>query len=182
MNIKRLFDFWLALFALILIGWLIVIFMIVQAIDTRSSGIFAQQRVGRYGKLFRIYKLRTIRESGKISPCGKFLRKSKMDELPQLINILIGDMSFVGPRPDIVGYYDRLTGENAKILELRPGLTSEASIKYRNEEKILGVQSKPLEYNDQVIFPDKVALNLAYFYNNSLLGDIKIIIKTLINR
>ena len=108
-----------------------------------------------------------------------FLRKTKIDELPQLWNILIGDMSFVGPRPDITGYYDLLEGENRKILQLKPGLTSEASIKYANEEAIIAAQPDPLHYNDTVIFPDKVKMNLAYYYSNSVVGDIKIIWKTI---
>ena len=110
---------------------------------------------------------------------GKFVRKYKLDELPQLWNILIGDMSFVGPRPDIPGYYDALEGENRKILELKPGLTSEASIKYRNEEMLLQSVSNPKKYNDETIFPDKVKMNLNYYYNHNLLIDLKIILKTI---
>ena len=111
---------------------------------------------------------------------GRFLRKSKLDELPQLFNILKGDMSFVGPRPDLPGYYDLLEGENRKILELKPGLTSEASIKYRNEETILQNVSNPKQYNDEVLFPDKIKMNLDYYYKQNLLIDLKIILKTVI--
>ena len=114
-----------------------------------------------------------------ISMFGKFLRKSKLDELPQLFNIIKGDMSVVGPRPDIPGYYDLLEGENRKILELKPGLTSEASIKYRNEEMLLQSVSNSKKYNDEVIFPDKVKMNLNYYYNHNLLIDLKIILKTI---
>ena len=110
---------------------------------------------------------------------GKFLRKSKLDELPQLLNIIKGDMSVVGPRPDIPGYYDALEGENRKILELKPGLTSEASIKYRNEEMLLKSVSNSKKYNDETIFPDKVKMNLNYYYNHNLLIDLKIILKTI---
>ena len=106
------------------------------------------------------------------------MRHSKLDELPQLWNIIIGNMSFVGPRPDIAGYYDLLQGENRKILELKPGLTSLASIKYAHEEYILAQQENPLGYNDTVIFPDKVKMNLEYYYSNSIYGDLKIIWKT----
>jgi lipopolysaccharide/colanic/teichoic acid biosynthesis glycosyltransferase len=98
--------------------------------------------------------------------------------LPQLWNVLKGDMSFVGPRPDVAGYYDVLQGEAKKILELKPGITSEASLKYKNEEMLLVQQDNPLHYNDTVIFPDKVRLNLAYYYNRSFLGDITIILVT----
>ena len=113
-----------------------------------------------------------------ISSFGKFIRKFKLDELPQLINVLFGQMSFVGPRPDIPGYYDTLKGEDRKILELKPGLTSEASIKYYNEESILMNKINPLEYNDSVIFPDKVKMNLEYYYKQSFSEDLKIIFKT----
>jgi len=114
-----------------------------------------------------------------ISVFGKFLRKSKIDELPQLFNVLVGDMSFVGPRPDIPGYYDILTGEARKILELKPGLTSEASLKYYDEDSLLAQQEDPLLYNDTILFPDKVYMNLHYYYNRSFLGDLKIILKTI---
>ena len=114
-----------------------------------------------------------------ISNWGSFLRKTKLDELPQLFNILKGDMSFVGPRPDISGYYDLLQGEERKILKLKPGLTSEASIKYKNEDQILAKQKEPLHYNDAVIFPDKVKMNLEYYRNRSFWGDLAIIFKTL---
>lgn len=98
-----------------------------------------------------------------------------MDELPQLFNILVGDMSFVGPRPDVEGYYDRLQGENRKVLELKPGLCSWSSLKYIDEEALLQKQENPLEYNDEVIFPDKVKMNLGYYYNQSFWEDIKIL-------
>lgn len=118
--------------------------------------------------------------NNKISPIGSFLRKYKIDELPQLLNILKGEMSFVGPRPDIEGYYDKLTGEERKILELKPGLTSEASIIFRNEEELLAKQNNPLKYNDEVLFPEKIRLNLDYYYNRSISLDLKIILRTLL--
>lgn len=177
---KRLFDILFSLIALILIGWAIVLFWIVAVIDTKSSGIFIQNRIGQYGLFFKIYKLRTIDpDTKKISGIGKFFRKSKIDEWPQLINVLFGTMSIVGPRPDISGYYDKLEGEYRKILELKPGLTSLAAIKYMNEDLLLEQQEAPLFYNDKIIFPDKVKMNLEYYYNNSIFGDIKIIIKTI---
>ena len=110
---------------------------------------------------------------------GAILRKYKLDELPELINVLLGDMSFVGPRPDVPGYADLLTGENRNILKLRPGITGPASIKYSNEEEILSKKENPIEYNNNVIYPDKVRLNLEYYYNNSIWIDIKIIFATL---
>jgi lipopolysaccharide/colanic/teichoic acid biosynthesis glycosyltransferase len=149
------------------------------SIDTQSNGLFIQERIGQWGRVFKIYKLKTMHPAtAKISSLGWFLRKSKIDELPQLWNVLKGDMSFVGPRPDVAGYYDLLQGEARKILELKPGITSEASIKYANEETLLEQQENPLEYNDIVIFPDKVRLNLDYYYNRSFFGDMVIIVKT----
>ena len=115
------------------------------------------------------------KDSGQISSYGHFLRRFKLDELPQFLNILMGDMSFVGPRPDIPGYYDRLQGEDRKILQLKPGLCSWAAIKYFNEEEELRRHPNPLDYNDTVIFPDKVKMNLEYFYNQSLSEDIRIL-------
>jgi lipopolysaccharide/colanic/teichoic acid biosynthesis glycosyltransferase len=139
-----------------------------------------QYRVGQFGRLFTIYKFKTMHpKTGKISGIGAFLRKYKLDELPQFINVLKGEMSIVGPRPDVEGYYDKLEGEERKILDIKPGITSEASIKYYKEEEILEQHKDALLYNDTVIFPDKVKMNLDYYYNQSLLLDIKIIIKTI---
>lgn len=118
-------------------------------------------------------------ETGRISYYGNFLRRYKLDELPQLLNILLGDMSFVGPRPDIPGYYDKLNGENRKILELKPGLFSWAAIKYFNEEEELRLHDNPLEYNDNVIFPDKVKMNLHYYHTQSFWEDLRIMSKTI---
>ncbi len=178
---KRLFDLFFALIGLIISGFLLLILYILASIDTKQNGIFSQKRIGQFGMPFTIYKIRTFGRSSEkpISKLGAFLRNSKLDELPQLWNIIIGNMSFVGPRPDIAGYYDVLQGENRKILELKPGLTSLASIKYANEEYLLEKQENPLEYNDTIIFPDKVKMNLEYYCSNSIYGDLKIIWKTI---
>jgi lipopolysaccharide/colanic/teichoic acid biosynthesis glycosyltransferase len=180
---KRVFDIVVALFFLSLSFWLIIISGILAAIDTKTNGIFIQERIGQFGKTFKIYKLRTVRESSfsdenRISKIGLFLRKYRMDELPQLFNILKGEMSIVGPRPDVSGYYNLLEGESRKILELKPGLTSMAALKYYNEDALLKLQSNPLDYNDTFIFPDKVKLNLHYYYNNGICGDVVIILET----
>ena len=152
--------------------------------------IFKQKRVGLNGKLFTLYKFRTMIEnhSGtpisiygeeRITPIGQFLRKHKIDELPSLMNVLIGDMSMVGPRPDVPGYADKLEGVDRKILELRPGITGPASLYYGNEEELLASVEDPIQYNNEVIFPHKVRINLEYYQNHSFIGDIKIIFKTI---
>ena len=121
----------------------------------------------------------TVGGDMRITKFGAFIRKYKLDELPELLNILKGDMSFVGPRPDLPGYADNLKGEDRKILNLRPGITGVASLKYANEEKILSTQKDPIKFHDEVIYPDKVKLNLDYYYNNNLWVDIKIIFATI---
>lgn len=176
---KRLFDFLLSLILLTMLWPLFLVLLIIAALDTSSNGFFIQKRVGQYGKIFKIYKIRSYHKNHhRLSSFGKFIRVSKLDEIPQLINILIGDMSFVGPRPDIQGYYDVLQGEDRLILNLKPGITSEASIKYKNENRILENQQFPLVYNDTIIFPDKVKMNLQYYYNKTFIGDLLIILKT----
>ena len=180
---KRIFDLFFSIVVLVLFFWVFLIVWLLAIIDTGTNGIFLQERIGQYGAKFKIYKLRTIQidvasEKRAISSIGKLLRKYKLDELPQLFNVLKGEMSVVGPRPDLPGYYDVLEGENRKILELKPGLTSPAALKYSQEEQILEKHVNPLIYNDTVIFPDKVLLNLDYYYNRSFRGDLVIIIKT----
>lgn len=179
--LKRLFDILLSLMAILSIIYLILILYILATLDTKGNGVFSQKRIGKKEVPFTIFKFRTINPiSGNISRFGKVLRKYKIDELPQLFNVLNGDMSFVGPRPDVEGYYDVLVGENRKILELKPGITSLASIKYFNEEDILKAKKNPVEYNDKIIFPDKIKMNLDYYYQKNLWLDMKIIVLTLI--
>jgi lipopolysaccharide/colanic/teichoic acid biosynthesis glycosyltransferase len=180
LHLKRIFDIVFSLSALLLFGWLVLLGFIIASIDTRSNGLFIQKRVGQFGNFFSIFKLKTMRPKTQlVSVIGVFLRKYKIDELPQFINVLLGTMSVVGPRPDIPGYYDILEGEQRKILELKPGITCPASLKYANEEELLGQKEDSIFYNDTVIFPDKVNMNLDYYYNNSFCGDIKIIWKTI---
>lgn len=176
---KALMDYGLALIMGVLFLPLFVILVILTSIDTGFPGIFTQKRVGREGKLFVIYKFQTYHSyTSQKSNFGKWMRKTKLDELPQLFNILKGEMSFVGPRPDIPGYYDVLKGNDRLVLGLKPGLTSEAGIKYRNESKILDNQSDPLKYNDEVLFPDKVKMNLEYYHQLSFKTDVLILLKT----
>lgn len=155
--------------------------------------LFKQKRVGKEGKLFTMVKFRSmsvahggssvsVAGESRITPLGAKLRKYKIDELPELWNVLKGDMSFVGPRPDVPGYADMLSGEDREILLLKPGITGPASLKYRNEEELLAMTEDPIKYNNEVIFPDKVRINRAYFHNRSFLGDIKIILATILGR
>ena len=154
---------------------------------------FCQQRVGRNGKMFRLVKFRTMRRGtaggnitvrgdNRITPVGAFLRRYKLDELPELWNVLKGDMSFVGPRPDVPGYADVLGGVERRILEIRPGITSPASMKYNNEEDILAMQPDPVHYNDRVIYPDKVRINLEYMHRRNFWLDLKIIVYTVLGK
>lgn len=176
---KALMDYSLALIMVVLFIPLFIILVILTSIDTGFPGIFTQKRVGCEGKLFVIYKFQTYHSrTSRKSSFGRWMRKTKLDELPQLFNILNGDMSFVGPRPDIAGYYDLLKGDDRLILGLKPGLTSEAGIKYRNESKILEKQVNPLKYNDEMLFPDKVKMNLEYYHQLSFKKDILILLKT----
>ena len=178
--LKRIFDITFSFFAIVLVGFFVFLFWIFASIDTFSNGLFVQERVGQFGQMFQIYKLKSIQNnSNKISKFGRFIRKHKIDELPQLWNVFIGNMSVVGPRPDIAGYYDKLIGAERKLLNLKPGLTSQASLKYYNEEIILANKKNPHEYNDRIIFPDKVKMNLEYLENQSFMLDLKIIFQTI---
>ncbi len=180
--VKRLFDVLFSILVLSIVSWFLIICYIVASIETKSSGLFIQKRIGQNGKPFKIFKLKTMYpNSDEVTFSGKYLRKFKIDELPQFFNVLLGQMSVVGPRPDVEGYYDTLQGENRKILQLKPGITSESAIKYKNEEAILEKQENPKLYNDEVIFPDKIKMNLEYYYKQSFVLDVKIILKTIKN-
>ena len=188
--LKRTFDIVLSIFAIFLLFpfFLVVSFLIV--IDSGFPIFFLQKRIGRDAKEFNIIKFRTMKKNNenitvtvsddsRITRTGKYLRKTKIDELPEILNVLFGQMSFVGPRPDVKGYADKLKGANRKILALRPGITGPASLKYYNEEYILSQKSNPKKYNDEVIFPDKVKINMDYFHNRSFFLDLKIIFATI---
>ena len=190
--VKDLFDFVLSIVALIIFGWIILLAWLVAFIETGENGFFLQKRVGKDGKLFSIIKIRTMKKIDgiettitsaddiRITKSGKFFRNTKIDELPQFFNILKGDMSFVGPRPDVQGYADKLEGEDRIILSVKPGITGPASIKYKNEEEILSKEENPQIYNDTVIWRDKVEINKRYVKNQTLIGDIKYMIQTII--
>ena len=185
--LKRTFDVALALVGLMLSWWLILLAYLAASIDTRRNGFFIQRRVGYRGKVFRLIKIRTMRDlpgcgttvtthgDPRVTPLGRLLRKMKIDELPQLINVLLGQMSFVGPRPDVPGFADRLQGDDRIVLCVRPGMTGPATLKYGNEERLLAGRSDPEKYNREVVYPDKVRLNKQYIRNYSFLKDIEYI-------
>lgn len=194
MFFKFIFDKVSAFLGLIILcPVLLLVALLIRIEMPDGSVLFKQKRVGQYGKLFTMYKFRSmmVNHSGssisvqgesRITPLGAKLRKYKLDELPELWNVLIGDMSFVGPRPDVPGYADKLEGENRRMLLLKPGITGPASLKYRNEEELLAEQEDPQKYNDEVLFPDKVRINIEYLDNWSFWNDIKIIIYTILGK
>ena len=194
MFLKWIFFFFFALIGLFIL-WpvLLVVAILIRIKMPGGPVIFKQKRVGRNGKLFTMYKFRsmTVGHGGssvsvagesRITPLGAKLRHYKLDELPELWNVLIGDMSFVGPRPDVPGYADQLKGKDCEVLKLRPGITGPASLKYRDEEELLAKQADPQKYNDEVIFPDKVRINLYYLHHYSFIKDIEMIICTVLSR
>ena len=191
---KYLFDRIMAFVGLIVLSpVLLVVWMLIRVKMPDGPAVFTQKRVGKDGKLFTMYKFRsmsahhsgsTVSVAGesRITPLGAKLRRYKLDELPELWNVLIGDMSFVGPRPDVPGYADKLEGDDRRVLQLRPGITGPASLKYRDEEVLLASQANPQEFNDKVIYPDKVRINLYYLDHYSFLADIKMIFATVIGK
>ncbi len=211
--VKYLFDRIMSLLGLLVL-WplLIVIAIIIKYQMPGEPALFSQKRVGRNGRLFQIYKFRTmspghhgssvsVKGEDRITPLGAFLRRYKLDELPELWNVLIGDMSFVGPRPDVPGYADLLKGDDRRMLQLRPGITGPATMKYRNEEEMLEQVQKEinekgeiicensgrrittvLDYNDHVIFPDKVRLNLYYLDHYSFAQDLQMLVCTVFGK
>jgi lipopolysaccharide/colanic/teichoic acid biosynthesis glycosyltransferase len=191
-RLKRVFDIVLSLTGIVLTLPIMVLAWIVATIDTKSNGLFVQERIGEEGKPFHVFKIKTMRSINglestvttssdqRVTSSGKVLRKTKIDELPQLFNILMGQMSFVGPRPDVRGFADMLTGKDREILSLKPGITGPATLKYKDEERLLGQQADPEHYNKTVIWPDKVAINRQYIKEWSMKKDIFYIIKTVL--
>ena len=196
MALKWIFDRVVAFIGMICLCWLFLIVAVLIKVKTPGPVLFVQKRVGRNGKLIKVHKFRSMRvrredeaftgvaaaEASRITPLGEKLRKYKLDELPELWDVFIGSMSFVGPRPDVPGYADKLEGEDREILKLRPGITGPASLKYRNEEELLATVEDPIKYNDEVIYPDKVRLNLYYLKHYSFWVDIKMIFATVLGK
>lgn len=192
MWLKWIFDRVMALIGLVvLLPVFLVVGILIKIKMPNGPILFRQKRVGKGGRIFTMVKFRSmvVSHSGssvsvagesRISPLGAKLRKYKLDELPELWNVLIGDMSFVGPRPDVPGFADKLVGEEREILQLRPGITGPASLKYRNEEELLASVDDPIRYNAEVIYPDKVRINLDYLRHWSFARDLKYIVQTLL--
>lgn len=181
---KRCLDLTLALLGLVVLVLPMVLIAAISRIVDGSPVLFRQSRVGRHGRLFELLKFRsmrprpgsdssvTVKGDARVTPWGSFLRRWKLDELPQLVNVLRGDMSFVGPRPDVPGYLDRLRGDEAVLLELRPGVTGPATLVFGNEEELLARVEDPVAFNDRVLFPAKVRINLRYAAAITLTGDL----------
>ena len=189
---KRLFDIVSSGIGLLCLAPVFVVMAIWIKLDSRGPVFYRQTRVGRYGRDFRIFKFRSMRVGSdkgrqitvgerdpRITRSGYFIRRYKIDELPQLINVFLGDMSIVGPRPEVRKYVDLYSEEQRKVFQVRPGITDLASIKYRNENELLSQVDDPDTYYIDVIMPDKLTINLEYIHHQSFMGDIKIIFNTL---
>lgn len=189
---KRLFDIVLSIVGICLTWWLMLLAWVVASVETKSSGLFIQERIGKDANPFWVFKIKTMKRvqgintsvttshDSRITKSGMFFRTTKIDELPQLFNVLLGSMSFVKPRPDVPGFADMLEGEDRIILSVRPGITYPASLKYKEEEALLSKQSEPESYNKNVIWKDKVKLNKIYVQNWSFKKDMDYIIKTIL--
>tara|TARA_A100001234_G_scaffold182484_1_gene165505 strand:- start:2394 stop:3014 length:621 start_codon:yes stop_codon:yes gene_type:complete len=189
--LKRMMDLFASFFGLIILSPVIFFAWLIASFEVRGNGFFSQSRIGKNGKPFRLIKIKTMqtidnfkstvttKDDPRITFSGKLFRRAKIDELPQLWNVFCGDMSLVGPRPDVKGFADQLKGDERLILTVRPGITGPASIEFKDEEEILASKTNPEKYNKEVIYPKKVQLNLDYIRNWTLLGDLKYILKTL---
>jgi len=187
--VKWCFDRVAALVGLIVFLPFLVVVAVLIKIDSRGPVFFMQWRIGKDGKPFRICKFRTMKDQAegdsittandpRVTRMGHWLRRSKVDCLIELVNVLVGQMSLVGPRPDVAGYADRLVGDDRIVLSVKPGITGPASLKYRHEEMLLAQQSDPKRYNDEVIYPDKVRINVDYLRNWTLWADVVILFRT----
>lgn len=189
--VKRAFDVVVAAVGLVVGAPLLVAGWVAATLSTRQNGLFRQARVGRDGELFEVLKLRSMKrvpgvattvttsDDARITRTGEVLRALKLDELPQLVNVLRGEMSLVGPRPDVPGFADLLTGEDRVVLSVRPGITGPASLAYRHEEALLAAVADPERHNREVLWPDKVRINRAYVRDWSLAGDVRYLWATL---
>ncbi len=194
MSLKRSFDFTFSLLGLLFSFPLIIACWIIATIETKSNGFFFHKRIGLHGKTFPIIKIKTmyntqnirssvtVANSTAITRSGRFFRKYKLDELPQLYNVLKGDMSFVGPRPEVSEYINTLKPEERILLDIRPGITGPATLKYHNEEELLAKEADPETFNREVIWPDKIRINLDYCKNYSFKKDLTYIFRTVVKK
>jgi lipopolysaccharide/colanic/teichoic acid biosynthesis glycosyltransferase len=193
MIIKRIFDISASFFGLLFLSPVLIVLILLIKMKMPGPVFFFQERVGQHGIPFNMVKFRTmlvnhggntisVKGENRITPFGSVLRKYKLDELPELWNVLKGDMSFVGPRPDVSGYADKLAGEERKILLLKPGITGPATLKYSREDELLASRPDPVKYSDEVIWPDKVSINLNYMEHRTFWLDMKIIIFTVLGK
>lgn len=192
-SVKRAFDLIASCGGLVVLWPLILGIAIAVRITSPGPSLFRQTRIGLNGRPFELMKFRTMvwnhsngstittADDERLTSLGKWLRKYKLDELPQLWNVIRGDMSLVGPRPDVPGYADRLKGRDRIVLSVRPGITGPASLKYAREEELLGRVNGSKKFNDEVIFPDKVKINLQYIETWNFQKDILLILKTIVN-
>ncbi|MCW5519203.1 sugar transferase [Aureitalea sp. L0-47] len=183
-RLKRSFDLFVSLILLPVLIIPMLILWLFSTLSTGRDGLYRQLRIGRHGKEFKLLKFRSLKGADHVdinqikaneTAFGGWIRKYKLDELPQLINVLTGEMSLVGPRPDIPGYADKLEGQDRIVLNVRPGITGPATLKYKNEDSLLLSQPDPNEYNDTVIWPDKVRINIKYIMEWSFTRDLKYI-------
>ncbi len=190
----RIFDILFATLGLVILSPLLIFVYVAIVLESRGGGFYRQERTGRYGKPFRLIKFRSMYvnadkhglitvggHDNRITRVGYYIRKYKIDELPQLINVVKGDMSIVGPRPEVKKYTDLYTEEQRKILDVRPGITDYASIKYVDENEILGTSDNPERTYIEHIMPDKIKLNMIYISQNGIKEYFKIIFLTLAN-
>lgn len=190
-KVKSFFDYALAIILLPVLLPLIFLLVLFASLDTGQFGMFPQKRVGKDARIFPIYKIRSMKGRSELSVTtesthaitafGKFIRKTKLDETPQIFNILLGQMSFVGPRPDVAGYADLLQGEDRIILSVKPGITGPAQIAFKDEEETLRRVDDPQRYNDEVIWPEKVRINKNYVKNWTFSRDLNYLILTIFN-
>lgn len=181
-KIKRCFDVFFAIIALFLFGGIIILLIFLSRAFFKQNGIFKQERIGYKARPFTIFKVRSLNGLNN-TKCAQnyssFIRQTRLDELPQFYNVLIGDMSVVGPRPDLSGFADKLLGDNRIILTVKPGITGPASIYFKNEELLLKKQKKPDQYNLNVIWPKKVEINKTYITEYSFFKDLHYILRTI---
>jgi len=189
---KRFFDFLVSFVGLIVLSPLIAVVACIVRTTSAGPVLFIQTRIQRYGKTFRCMKFRTMctgaqtagtittATDSRITKAGRVLRRYKLDELPQLWNVLRGEMSFVGPRPDVPGYADRLHGDDRQLLELIPGITGPATLLFRDEEELLTKVDDKMAFNDEVIYPEKVRINLEYMHTATFWRDIGYIVATVL--